>query len=145
MGRNDAHNSPEGGMLASRALTCREVGKPRADLAQITYACSAPVIEYRHCVPLRTAPCPAIVSDGSQVPAAHRRGRRFQFGMKYWVGCTGTMAGVLITSQDIPSLRQWNPLYLTFTMVVILSEKARTVPTAPRLRGQCVKSCAGGI
>jgi len=78
------------------------------------------------------------VSDEPLGLAALRRGRRFQFGMKYWVGCTGTMAGVLIASQDIPSLRQWNPLYLTFTMVVILSEKACTVAVAPGLDGSCI-------
>ena len=53
----------------------------------------------------------------------HRRGRLFQFGLKYWIGCSGTLIGVFILSQDIPSLREWNPLYVTFTMVVILSEK----------------------
>jgi hypothetical protein len=56
----------------------------------------------------------------------HRRGRLTQFGIKYWIGCSGTLIGVFILSQDIPSLRQWNPLYVTFTMVVILSEKVRS-------------------
>ena len=40
------------------------------------------------------------------------------------------MVGVLIMSQDIPSLRQWNPLYVTFSMVVVLSEKVRTAAVA---------------
>ncbi len=46
------------------------------------------------------------------------------------MGVTGTMVGVLILSQDIPSLRQWNPLYVSFSMVVVLSEKARTAAVA---------------
>ena len=54
-----------------------------------------------------------------------RRGRLTQYGFKYWLGCSGTLIGVFILSQDIPSLRQWNLLYVTFTMVVILSEKVR--------------------
>ena len=52
-----------------------------------------------------------------------RRGRLFQFATKYWFGCSASLVGILWLSQDVPALRPWNPLYVIFTMVVILSEK----------------------
>ncbi len=52
-----------------------------------------------------------------------RRGRLFQFAAKYWFGCSASLVGILWLSQDVPALRPWNPLYVIFTMVVILSEK----------------------
>ena len=66
--------------------------------------------------------------------AALRRGRLFQFAAKYWFGCSASLVGIVWLSQDVPSLRPWNPLYVIFTMVVILSEKVR--PACP-----CIYTC----
>ena len=77
-------------------------------------------------------------ADQSQ-PVA-RRGRLFQFAAKYWFGCSASLVGILWLSQDVPSLRPWNPLYVIFTMVVILSEK---VPVGPRLPHLHILLCVG--
>ena len=64
--------------------------------------------------------------DQSRVPdRTRRRGRLFQFAAKYWFGCSASLVGIVWLSQDVPALRPWNPLYVIFTMVVILSEKVR--------------------
>ena len=48
-----------------------------------------------------------------------------QFGVKFFIGTAGAMVLVLALSAGIPSLRQWRLLYAYFTIVVVLSEKAR--------------------
>ena len=68
--------------------------------------------------------------------ASRRRGRLFQFAAKYWFGCSASLVGILWLSQDVPSLRPWNPLYVIFTMVVILSEKVLRLVACHRYVGR---------
>ncbi len=73
-----------------------------------------------------------------------RRGRLFQFAAKYWFGCCASLVGILWLSQDVPVLRPWNPLYVIFTMVVILSEKVPLLARVPvRTSGSSV--CRGAL
>ena len=53
------------------------------------------------------------------------RGRKFQFGVKYWAACCAALICILTLSQDVPAVRPWGPVNVLFTIVVILSEKAR--------------------
>ena len=63
---------------------------------------------------------------GSPNPAALlpcRTGRNFQYAAKYWFGCSLCLVLIVVLSQDVPALQPWNPLYVLFTQVVVLSEK----------------------
>ena len=44
---------------------------------------------------------------------------------KYWFGCSVCLVLIVVLSQDVPALQPWNPLYVLFTQVVVLSEKVR--------------------
>jgi hypothetical protein len=55
-----------------------------------------------------------------------RTGRNFQFACKYWAGCSLCLVLIAALSQDVPALQAWNPLYVLFTQVVVLSEKVRS-------------------
>ena len=48
-----------------------------------------------------------------------------QFGIKFFAATAGFMVLILWLSSDLPGLRNWRLLYAYFTIVVVLSEKAR--------------------
>lgn len=55
-----------------------------------------------------------------------RMGRKLQFFFKYYLCCAGCTIAIFIFSTDMPSVVSWNPLYVLFTVVVVLSEKVET-------------------
>lgn len=42
---------------------------------------------------------------------------------------SGSLCGCLILSQDVPVIRQWSPLYVMITVIVVMSEKVDTTIT----------------
>lgn len=69
-------------------------------------------------------------------------GRKFQFFCKYWFAMSTSLCGCILLSQDTPSIREWSPLYVMITVVVVMSEKVDTTITKALLR--LVGSSFGG-
>lgn len=46
---------------------------------------------------------------------------------------SGSLCGCLILSQDVPVIRQWSPLYVMITVIVVMSEKVDTTITKGEL------------
>ena len=64
----------------------------------------------------------------------HRRERRFQFFCKYCVVFVLALVGVVITSRHSRGFRQWSPLNILLTIVVVMSEKVELTVSKGLLR-----------
>ena len=45
----------------------------------------------------------------------------------------GSLCGCVILSEDVPAIRQWSPLYVMITVIVVMSEKVDTTITKGEL------------
>ena len=45
----------------------------------------------------------------------------------------GALCGSVILSKDIPAIREWSPIYLVITVIVVMSEKVDTTITKGKL------------
>ncbi|DBA72154.1 TPA: hypothetical protein ACH3X2_010874 [Trebouxia sp. C0005] len=72
-----------------------------------------------------------------------RHGRKFQFFCKYYLAMCGSLCGCVILSQDVSAIRQWSPLYVMITVIVVMSEKVDTTITKGALR--LVGTGIGGV
>lgn len=41
----------------------------------------------------------------------------------------GSLCGCVILSEDVPAIRQWSPLYVMITVIVVMSEEVDTTIT----------------
>ena len=76
-------------------------------------------------------PCSLLVNVRADVclGVGCRHGRKFQFFCKYYVAMAGSLCGCIILSEDVPAIRQWSPLYVMITVIVVMSEKVDTTIT----------------
>lgn len=58
---------------------------------------------------------------------------------------SGSLCGCLILSQDVPVIRQWSPLYVMITVIVVMSEKVDTTITKGKSSANSVYVMVTGI
>lgn len=78
---------------------------------------------------------------------SYRHGRKFQFFCKYYLAMCASLCGCVILSKDVPVIREWSPLYVMITVIVVMSEKVDTTITKGKSSGavRCCSSVATAL